>query len=120
VRPFTRKAVALTQDIKAALKASLALVTNDHPEQKENVTDLGMERLKRKSVPCSEVTPIQALSLAMEEAKGNPNIKRCYITMIEDIEGGTATINLRANLSRQEEVAFRSLGAYEAMDVWRG
>lgn len=101
--------------IKQALVASLEL---EGEQPAENVVDLSMERLERRQLTATEVTPEQLLMLCLRDVE-RLNVVKCYVTMISD-EGDSFTVsNYRAGLSRSEEVAFRSLGMQEALDNWR-
>lgn len=99
-------------DLKEHLRQSLELT---------NLVDLEVERAERGLVPNAEVTPETLLRLALKDcelAKGR--ITKCYVTLIEDEGDSMSTTNMRANLTRTEEIAYRQLGLTEAIESWRG
>lgn len=98
-------------DLKEHLKKSLA---------ETNLIDLDVERADRGLISNSDVTPETVLKLAIKECQESGHVTQCYITLIEESPDGLSTINLRSNMSRVEEIAYRQVGLAEAIEMWRG
>jgi len=120
-------------EIKEQLRASLKLIDGGLDDTKQWEGDIeglevdvtleeapvNLEHARARTAPITEIKPVTALELALEEARGDPSINKCYITLIVDDQHKTRVINYRANLTRQEEAAMRQLGLAEAIDLWR-
>ena len=100
-------------DLKENLKQSLALI-----EAPSNVIDLDVERADRREISNRDVTPETVLKMALRECEKSGNVTQCYITLVEDTPEGMSTTNLRSNMSRIEEIAYRQLGLAEAIEQY--
>jgi len=71
------------------------------------------------ALPATEVTPAECLRLALKDALADPTITKCYLTLFRDDEEDTVGVSYRAGLTKEQEVAYRHLGASVALDNWK-
>ena len=79
--------------------------------------DLDVARADR--APSSEgITPETVLKAAIRDCEEFGDVDGCYITLIRRSKEGAHLEHYRANLNREQELAYRQLGVYSCMANW--
>lgn len=123
---MSEERTAATLTLIDGLKASIEL--EEHSENGK-VADLAAERAKRQPAAADpyenlcpyEITPADLLRKVLADVESGTveNVTKCYITLISDDGKRWGTTSYRSCLHVHEEVAFRQLGAEEAMRTWQ-